>query len=154
VRVKSSLVVSVLGLLASLLVLTGCVSSGGGNAGLVNKYSTACMFEVNPPGSYVWTDRDSMVKPGGGGTAEGAAALNACIQKKAAAAGETVVTAQAAQSRQVVEVEQSGGQVVETFTYGSPPTAATSPAPARRSEERCRARNVLSGGAGYNGCVK
>ena len=153
-RVKSSLVVSVLGLLASLLVLTGCVSSGGGNAGLVNKYSTACMFEVNPPGSYVWTDSDTMVKPGGGGTAEGAAALNDCIQRKAAAAGETVATAQAAQSRQVVEVEQSGGQVVETFTYGSPPAAAASPKSARQTSERCRARNVLSGGAGYNGCVK
>lgn len=151
---KSSLVVSVLGLLTSLLVLTGCVSSGGGNAGPVNKYSTACMFEVNPPGSYVWTDSDTMVKPGGGGTAEGAAALNDCIQRKAAAAGETVVTGQAAQSRQVVEVEQTGGQVVETFTYGSPPVAATSAEPDRRSAERCRTRNVLSGGSGYNGCVK
>lgn len=152
--VKSSLVVSILGLLASFLVLTGCVSSGGGNAGLVNKYSTACMFEVNPPGSYVWTDKDSMVKPGGGGTAEGAAAMNDCIQKKAAAAGETVATVQAAQSRQVVEVEQSGGQVVETYTYGTPPAAATSPGPAPQRAERCRARNVLSGGSGYNGCVK
>jgi hypothetical protein len=152
--VKSSLLVSVLGLLASVLLLTGCVSSGGGNAGLVNKYSTACMFEINPPGSYVWTDGDSKVKPGGGGTAEGAAALNDCIQRKAAAAGETVVTVAAAQSRQVVEVEQSGGQVVETYTYGTAPVAATSPEPARRSEERCRARNVLSGGAGYNGCTR
>jgi hypothetical protein len=154
VQVKSSLVASVIGLLASLLVLTGCVSSGGGSAGLVNKYSTACMFEVNPPGSYVWTDSDSMVKPGGGGTAEGAAALNDCIRKKAEAAGETVASVQAAQSRQVVEVEQSGGQVVETYTYGTPPATATSPEPARKSTERCRARNVLSGGAGYNGCVK
>ncbi len=151
---KSSLIVLVFGLLASLLVLTGCVSSGGGNAELVNKYSTACMFEVNPPGSYVWTDSDTMVKPGGGGTAEGAAALNDCIQRKAAAAGETIVTAQGGQSRQVVEVEQSRGQVVETYTYGSPPAAVASPEPARRGAERCRARNVLSGGSGYNGCVK
>lgn len=153
-RVKSSLVVSVLGLLASLLLLTGCVSSGGGAAGLVNKYSTTCMFEVNPPGSYVWTDRDSAVKPGGGGTAEGAAAMNACIQKKAAAAGDTLSTKQAAQSRPVVEVEQTGGQVVETYSYGTPPTAASSPEPARNSEKRCRARNVLSGGSGYNGCIR
>lgn len=150
---NSSLVVTVLGLLASLLVLTGCVSSGGGNAGLVNEYSTACMFEVNPPGSYVWGDGDSAVKPGGGGTAAGAAAMNDCIQKKAAAAGETVATVGAAQRRQVVEVEQSGGQVVETYTYGTPPSAATRSEPVRRSEERCRARNVMSGGSGYNGCV-
>ena len=148
-----SLVVSVLGLLASLLVLTGCVSSGGGNAGLVNKYSTACMFEVNPPGSYVWGDGDSAVKPGGGGSEAGAAALNNCIQKKAAAAGDAVASVAATQRRQVVEVEQSGGQVVETYTYGTPPVAATPSEPARRTEERCRARNVLSGGSGYNGCL-
>jgi len=153
-RMKQSVLVSILGVCAALLALAGCVGSGsgGGSAGLVNKYSTACMFEVNPPGSYVWTDKDSAVKPGGGGTAEGAAAMNACIQKKAAAAGETVASAKAGQPQEVIEVEQSGTQVAKTYTYGTPP-AALSPKPAAREERRCRHRNVLSGGTGYGGCV-
>lgn len=151
---KSVLVFPIIGLLAFVLVLTGCVSSGSGNAGLVNKYSTACMFEVNPPGSYVWNHTDSAVRPGGGGTEAGAAAMNDCIQEKAAAAGDTVASVGTTQRRQVVEVEQSGGQVVETYTYGTPPSAATPTEPARRTEDRCRERNVMSGGTGYYGCVR
>ncbi len=137
----------------SLFVLAACVGTESGNSALVNKYSTSCMFEVNAPGSYVWSDNDAALKPGGGGTAEGAAALNACIQKKAAAAGDTVATAKAAQSRQVVEVEQSGTQVTKTYTYGQPPAQD----PSRMSqggEEKCRQRNVFSGGTGYYGCVR
>jgi hypothetical protein len=137
---------------AGLLLLAGCVSSGSGNAALLNKYSTSCMFEVNPPGSYVFSDSDTEVKPGGGGTAEGAAALNDCIKRKAAAAGETLETAKASQPRQVVEVEQSGTQVVETFTYGQPP--ATPPRKTAAREENCRQRSVFSGGTGYNDCVR
>lgn len=137
----------------SLLVLAACVGTGSGNSALVNKYSTSCMFEVNAPGSYVWSDTDSALKPGGGGTAEGAAALNACIQKKAAAAGDTVATAKAVQPRQVVEVEQSGTGVTKTFTYGRPP-AQDSISVSAGGEEKCRNRNVLSGGTGYYGCVR
>jgi hypothetical protein len=150
---KPSVLVSLLFAVGCLLTLAACVGTGSGNASLVNKYSTSCMFEVNPPGSYVWSDSDSEVKPGGGGTAEGAAAMNACIQRKAAAAGETAATVQTTQQRQVVEVEQSGGQVIETYTYGQAPAAAA-PKAVARAEERCRYRNVLSGGAGYNECAR
>lgn len=149
---KSSLVVAVWSAVAGLLFLAGCVGSGSGNAALLNKYSTSCMFEVNPPGSYVFSDSDTEVKPGGGGTAEGAAALNDCIKRKAAAAGETLETAKVAQPGQVVEVEQSGTQVVETYTYGQPPATETRKPAAR--EENCRQRSVFSGGTGYYGCVR
>lgn len=150
---KPPVLVSLLFAVGCFLTLAACVGTGGENASLVNKYSTSCMFEVNPPGSYVWSDSDSAVKPGGGGTAEGAAAMNACIQRKAAAAGETAATVQAGQQSQVVEVQRSGKQVVETYTYGQPP-AVTSPKAVAREGEKCRARNVLSGGAGYHGCVR
>jgi hypothetical protein len=149
---KPSFVVAFLSAVAGLLLLAGCVSSGSGNAALLNKYSTSCMFEVNPPGSYVFSSGDTEMKPGGGGTAEGAAALNDCIKRKAAAAGDTLETAQASQPRQVVEVEQSGTQVVETYTYGQPP--ATAPRAAAPREENCRQRSVFSGGTGYFGCVR
>lgn len=145
-------VVAALSALAGLLVLAGCVGGGSGNASLLNKYSTSCMFEVNPPGSYVYSDSDTEMKPGGGGTAEGAAALNDCIKRKAAAAGETVETAKASQPRQVVEVEQSGTATVETYTYGQPP--ASEPRKPAAREEKCRQRSVFSGGSGYYGCVR
>ena len=120
---------------AGLLLLAGCVGGGGGPS-IATDHSTACMFEVNPPGSYVWSDRDSEVKPGGGGTAEGAAAMNACIRRKAAAAGGTGLAAAPTQRSEVV---RSGGTVVETYTYGRPPApAATTATPARPARERRR----------------
>ncbi|MGL4238008.1 hypothetical protein [Tabrizicola sp.] len=136
--------------LGGLLVLAGCVSTGGTSTAL-NKYSTPCMFEVDPPGAYVWSDGDSEVKPGGGGTAEGAAAMNDCIRKKAAAAGETMVTTTSTERSAVVESE---GTVTETYTYGQPPSNGTAPetSSATGNGESCRRRNVLSGGTGYFGC--
>lgn len=130
---------------AGLLFLTGCVSGGGPN---ISDYSTSCMFEVNPTGSYVWSDGDTEVTAGAGGTAEGAAAMNACIRQKAAAAGDPLTPGSATETGTVV---RSGTQVTETYTYGTPP--ASSPAVPATGGERCRRRNVLSGGTGYGGCT-
>jgi hypothetical protein len=148
-----SRVSAALSVLVGLLFLAGCVGGGSGNAALLDKYSTSCMFEVNPPGSYVFSSGDSEMKPGQDGTAEGAAALNDCIKRKAAAAGETLASAQASQPRQVVEVEQSGTGTVATYTYGQPP-ASTPGKPAVDTGKRCRERSVFTGGAGYYGCVR
>jgi hypothetical protein len=128
----------------SLLVLAACVGGGGGPA---NDYTTACMFEVNPPGSYVWSDGDSGVTPGGGGTAEGAAALNDCIRRKAAADG-MAVTAGATERSEVV---RTGNTVTQTYSYGTPPAAATARAAPAATGQNCRSRNVMSGGTGYAG---
>lgn len=57
-------------------------------------FALSCQFEVNPPGSYEYP-ADVLVptvKPGPGGTQEGADALNACIRRKAAEAGATTVS--------------------------------------------------------------
>lgn len=149
---KMTALTSALAATGSLLFLAGCVSTGSGASAQLNEYSTSCMFEVNPPGSYVWSDGDSEVKAGGGGTAEGAAAMNACIRRKAAAAGNPISEGAPTQRSEVVV---SGGTVTETYTYGQPPAAAVT-APASRTAAKarsCRNRNVLSGGAGYNGCT-
>ncbi len=110
------------------------------------------MFEVNPTGSYVWSDGDTEIKAGGGGTAEGAAAMNACIRRKAAEAGDPLVAGAASER---VEVVQTGDTVVETYTYGTPPAVADTPIVTTDIEgESCRRRNVLSGGSGYLGCAR
>jgi hypothetical protein len=135
---------------ASLAVLVGCV--GGIDSGPdISEFATACMFEVNPPGAYVWSSGDTEVKPAGDGTAAGAAAVNACIRMKAAADGVDL-TAASPRPASTTEVQAAGGMVTETFTYGTPPAAARSAAqPA--VEGNCRRRSVLSGGAGYFGCI-
>jgi hypothetical protein len=136
---------------ASLAVLVGCV--GGIDSGPdISEFATACMFEVDPPGAYVWSSGDTEVKPGGDGTAAGAAAVNACIRTKAAADGVDLTAAAAPRRASTTEVETAGGMVTETFTYGTPPAAAQSTAqPA--VEGNCRRRSVLSGGSGYFGCI-
>lgn len=148
---KKTTLITTLAAAGSLLVLVGCTGSGGGPD--ISDYSTACMFEVDPPGSYVWSDGDTEVKPGGGATAEGAAEMNACIREKAAAAGVSL-TEPRPMSSQTTEVEQSGGMTVETFTYGQPPAAATSAATGSDTGQTCTNRNVLSGGSGYYGCSR
>jgi hypothetical protein len=136
-----------------LLLLAGCVGGGGGNSAILDEFSTACMFETNAKGSYVYGSGDSEVKPGRDGSVDGAAAINACIRRKAAEAGKTMDPAPAASgTRQTVEVETAGGgMVTETFTYGQPP-ASTAAAPA--ATEACRRRDVFTGGAGYFGCSR
>lgn len=147
---KSALAV-IFSSLGGLLFLASCVGTGGSS--IANEYSTSCMFEVNPPGSYVFNGSDDEVKPMADGTAEGAAAMNACIRRKAAEAGKETVVA-----------EKTGATTVtQTYTYGTPPASAASatapgalapsaPAPSNDGKS-CRRRNVLSGGSGYFGCV-
>ncbi len=133
----------------SLLVLAGCVGGGSSQSAIIDEYSTACIFETNAKGSYVYGSGDSEVKAGGNGTAEGAAAINACIRTKAAAAGKPLVAAPAGQT---TEIEVAGNSVRETFTYGQPPAArATRDA---IGVESCRSRNVMSGGSGYYQCTR
>jgi hypothetical protein len=135
----------------SLLVLAGCVGGGSSQTAIVDKYSTACIFETNAKGSYVYSSGDSEVKAGGGGTAGDAAAINACIRRKAAEAGTPLV---ASAPGQTTEIEVVGGSVTETFTYGQPPAAATLPTSRTPKPENCRVRNVMSGGSGYHQCVR
>ena len=60
-------------------MLSACV--GGGKA----DYATQCTFEVKPPGSYSYPAGVNVptAVPAEGGTQAGAAALNACIRRKA-----------------------------------------------------------------------
>lgn len=125
--------------LAGFLALSGCVGAGGGNA---NRYATACMAEVNPPGAYVWRDGDDKVLGGKFATREGIEAMNACINRKAAASG----------ADQRSEVAISGNTVVETYTYGEPPASKAATGAAK--PKQCRERNVFSGGTGYNQCIR
>ena len=142
--------IAVLAAVSALGFLAACAGGGGGQN--IGDYRTACMFEVDPAGSYVWSDGDSEVKAGGGGTAEGAAAMNACIRRKAAEAGDPLV---GGMSSERVEVVQTGDTVVETYTYGTPPTAAKTPIVTTDIDgESCRRRNVLSGGYGHLGCAQ
>lgn len=143
-----TLIASLTGL-CSLMLLTACVGSGGPN---ISEYTTSCMFEVNAKGAYVWSDGDAEVKAQGGGNPAEEAAMNDCIRRKAAAAGDDLTTPA---PRGVTEVQAVDGRVVETFTYGTPPAAAPSaPAMSGATGENCRNRNVLSGGSGYYGCTR
>ncbi|TAG24136.1 MAG: hypothetical protein EAZ40_06465 [Rhodobacterales bacterium] len=134
---------------ASLLALAGCVGGGSSQSAVLDAYSTACILETNARGSYVYGSGDTEVKPGANGTATEAAAINACIRSKAAESGTPLVAAPAGQT---TEVEVVQGSVTETFTYGQPPAA-----PADNGAidvDRCRSRNVMSGGSGYCQCTR
>lgn len=139
---------SMLAVTAGLLVLGGCVSSGGNPN--FDDYATSCMFEVNPTGSITWSDGDTEVTAKGGAPGE-AAAMNACIRAKAAAAGDNLATGA---PRGVTEVEVVGGTVTETFTYGQPPASPVPSASGAVAVDACRTRNVLSGGSGYYQCTR
>jgi hypothetical protein len=145
---KSQFLASLVAVLAGLVLLAGCVSGGGGNA---NRFATACMAEVKPTGEYLFRYDDDRVLGGKFATLEGIEAMNACISRKAAAAGDAPATPLVGQ--QVVEVQQSGSQTVETYTYGRPPAAAAAGSAPVETRE-CRERSVFSGGSGYFGCVR
>ncbi|MDW4499072.1 hypothetical protein R5H30_13835 [Sulfitobacter sp. D35] len=102
-----------------LLANLAACSSGGAD------YATQCMFEVNAPGAYEYPAGQAVpvVSPGVGGTAEGAAAVNACIQNKAQLAASTPA---GSTQKAVVETETVDGRqyTVQTYTYGTPPAAA------------------------------
>lgn len=131
---------------AGLLVLAGCVSTAGNPN--FDDYATSCMFEVNPTGSITWSSGDTEVTSTGGAPGD-AAAMNACIRAKAAAAGDDLSTGA---PTGVTEVEAVEGTVVETFTYGQPPAAPVSSKGGATEGKSCRTRNVLSGGSAYNQC--
>lgn len=68
----------------ALVVLAGCSQSAGPPS-----LAVQCTSELNPPGSYSYQGNEIVPTaiPAENGTAEGAAAMNACIQRKAAEAG-------------------------------------------------------------------
>lgn len=142
---KPLTLISILTAASALGLLAACVSSGGNPN--FDDYATSCMFEVNPTGSINWSDGDTEVKSTGGAPGD-AEAMNACIRAKAAAAGDDLTTGA---PTGVTEVEVVDGSVIETFTYGTPPSQ---PATTEIEGTSCRNRNVLSGGSGYNGCTR
>jgi len=78
---------------AALVMGAGLSLSACGTSG-PPEFVLACQFEVNPPGSYDYPAGVPVptVKPGPGGTQDGADALNVCIRRKAAEAGVTTVS--------------------------------------------------------------
>ncbi|KAE9632696.1 hypothetical protein [Parasedimentitalea maritima] len=113
--------VRIVSLTVAAATLTACSGGRGPD------YALSCTFEVNPPGQYEYPAGvvAPVVTPGIGGTAEGAASMNACIQRMASTSGY----AGSNRGRATVETESvSGGNyTVSTYTYGSPPAAAAGP---------------------------
>ncbi|NJS40559.1 MAG: hypothetical protein HC783_17925 [Rhodobacteraceae bacterium] len=134
---------------ASLLALAGCVGGGSSQSAVLDAYSTACIFETNARGSYVYGSGDTEVKPGANSTATEAAAINACIRRKAFDAGTPLVAAPVGQTTEVEVVDSS---IRQTFTYGQPPAAPADDGAI--DVDRCRSRNVMSGGSGYFQCTR
>jgi hypothetical protein len=142
-------------LIACGAVLAGCAggSGSGGGPGLAYEYSTACMFENDAPGAYVFSDGDDQVTAGGGATAEGAAAINACIQRKAAADGKTALSDTSLPD--VAGVGQSattttyGQKSTQTYTYGTPPAKVPASAPKpKQSSVAPLSHGICAPGAG------
>lgn len=122
--------------------------------------AASCLLEVDAPGSYVTRGVSGVptVKPGGGGTQQGADAINACIRRKAGAGGvqpaqstrpATIETQlpDVAGVPQRVSTQTDGATVRQTYTYGTPPAAA---ARASTTEVQTRQCNLqMYGGTGY-----
>jgi hypothetical protein len=89
------------------------------------------MFQVNAPGEYEYPAGVAVptVVPGSGATQEGADAINACVRERAGVA-QTPVPTGASSLQQTMTTQASGGVVTRTYTYGTPPAAAQSVAPA------------------------
>lgn len=101
--------------------LTACSGSRGPD------YVLNCMFETDVPGTYSYPAGVAVptVEPASGGTAEGAAILNACIAQTAAldaAAGSS-------QRRATVETESVSGGDFAVSTYGSTASAGVAAGP-------------------------
>ncbi|MCW3782641.1 hypothetical protein [Defluviimonas salinarum] len=146
-------------ILGATVALTACGSPKADIA-------TSCLFEVNPPGAYTYPGGVAAptVTPAEGGTAEGAAAVNACIQRRAAALGAPIATSASAPDgasaasastpiREYNAVQSGGGMTVRTYTYGTPPAAAAPGAPTTdlAYTPRQRGAAAMTGGAGYRG---
>jgi hypothetical protein len=108
-------------------------------------FVTQCMFEVQVPA--------------GGGRQAGIDAMNACISRKAAAAGiapapvSSVTTAlpSVAGVPQTVTTQTNGTTTTETFTYGTPPTAAV---PASEPARAPICNLQMTGGTGYSCAIR
>jgi hypothetical protein len=108
-------------------------------------FATQCLFEVQVPA--------------GGGRQAGIDAMNACISRKAAAAGlspapvSSVTTAlpDVAGVPQTVTSQTNGTTTTETFTYGTPP-AATAAASGTAPARPCNLQ--MTGGTGYSCAIR
>ena len=128
-----------------LAALVGCVG------GAFN-YDVQCMGEVKPAGSYTYAAGSAVptVRPGPGGSVQGAAALNTCIRSKAAAAGKTVSPVPAS-SRQVYTISTNGATVTRHYSFGRKRvTAAQGTAPAPYADGFCRGGREMTGGSSYS----
>lgn len=138
---KTKTLIAMVAAACATLLLAGCM---GGTIPV--SAPTSCMIELSPPGTYIYDARDGTpeVRPSTGGTAEGAAVLMDCIERKNAAAG----------MQETVTEETVGTRTTKTYTYGQPPAAATtSSTGSSTTGGNCRNRNVLTGGSGYYGCT-
>jgi hypothetical protein len=106
---------------------------------------SSCLFEPGTTGAFIVTGRSGVpvARRASGGTQQAVDALNACIQRKAAANGTAVARTNGARAvtetqlanvagvPQRVETTTSGTTTTQTFTYGTPPST-TAPARAGR----------------------
>lgn len=125
--------------------LVGCVGAG-------LNYDVQCMGEIKPQGSYTYPAASAVptVRPGPGGTVQGAAALNTCIGSKAAAAGKAVSPVPAS-SRQIYTISTNGNTVVRHYSFGRKRvTAASESAPLSYDGSSCRGGLEMTGGTAYS----
>ncbi len=113
---------------------TASAVTGGGDS--------SCLFEPGTTGAYIVTGRSGVpvARRTSGGTQQAVDALNACLQRTAAANGTAVARSNGARAvtetqladvagvPQRVETTTSGTTTTQTFTYGTPPSTV---APAR-----------------------
>ena len=109
--------------LGALALLAGCNPSAP-------NYQTACVLETSVPGAYTSRIKDGRVSEAvpvyeQGGTDAGAARLNACIRRKAAADGARLIAP--ASGARVGSVQTGPNTFTETFELGA---ARSAPAPA------------------------
>ena len=94
-------------------------------------YQTVCVFETSVPGAYTSRIKDGRVSEAvpvyeQGGTDAGAAKLNACIRRKAAADGARLIAP--ASGARISSVQTGPNTFTETFELGA---ARSAPAPTR-----------------------
>jgi hypothetical protein len=139
-------------LCAVMLLVSAC-----GTIPVPAGYSAAftCQREVGAFGTYrVPKGVDvPVVEPVEDGTKAGADAINACIRAKAAQGtiGGASLPGVAGVPQSVSTTEVSGSRVTKTYTYGTPPVAASAPGGVRSvaSAGRGKCRLQMTGGTGY-----
>jgi hypothetical protein len=143
------MVVSALGLTA---LLAGCSSVGGLN----RETFQACINEAGITGPYSAssTIRNGgttfVVRPGPNVTAAQAATADACISRTIDSPLPSQQSVAGGQEQRTV-IRTDGNSTVETYTYGTPPSAATAPAVRQRtvSSRRGQCALKMTGGTGY-----